>query len=72
MTTSPATQDQATSILRDIAALMTDLADLSNAKHGQANAHGSETPNGRHMEGQSHAYANAAVMLESLLDQYVS
>lgn len=68
MATSTTTQDQATSILRDVAALMTDLADLSSAKHGQAN----ETPNGRHMEGQSHAYANAAVMLESLLDQYVS
>lgn len=66
------TAPQAISILRDIAALMTDLADMSSAKHGQSQAHGSETPNGRHMEGQSHAYANAAVMLESLLDQYVS
>lgn len=67
-TTTPAGSD----ILTDIAALMTDLADISLAKHNAAVGlnHQGETAKG--YESQSHAYANAAMWLQGILDKHTA
>lgn len=59
-------------ILTDLAALMTDLAEHSRTKHGKANAEGQQTLAGAKAEGQSHAYGNAALRLQEILDKYTS
>lgn len=65
---TPAGQD----IHADIAALMTDLADLALTKHNAAVAldHKGETAKG--YESQSHAYANAAMWLQEILDKHAA
>lgn len=65
---TPAGQD----IRTDIAALMTDLADLALAKHNAAVGldHKGETAKG--YESQSHAYANAAMWLQTVLDAHTA
>lgn len=59
-------------ILTEIAQVMTDLSDLGSAKHGAANKYGVDTQTGALMAGQSHAYTNAAVMLQNLLDRHTN
>jgi hypothetical protein len=62
----------ATPILTDLAALMTDLAARSSDKHAEAILAGHDTPAGRGSEGQSHAYANAAMFIQDLIDKHTS
>jgi hypothetical protein len=63
---TPAGQD----IRVDIAALMTDLQDLGAAKHNAAATTGQDTLDGRNYYGQGHAYLNAAMWLQQLLDAH--
>jgi len=58
------------SLPRDLAALMADLNDLGTAKHNAAVAKGHDTLEGRGYEAQSHAYLNAAVWVQELLDAH--
>lgn len=57
-------------ILTDLAQLMMDLAQTSNEKHGKAIQMGLETPDGRGTDGQSHAYAMAALDIQKIIDRY--
>lgn len=63
------TEQTMNQLLTDITALMTDLSDRSNARHGEANRSDSGMV-AAGLNGQSHAYANAAMELLNLLDKY--
>lgn len=56
----------------DVARLMMDLSQISMDKHARATDAGHDTPQGRGAEGQSHAYANAAMYLQDILDAHAA
>lgn len=56
----------------DIAQLMTDLNEMGTEKRNEAVAAGPDTMTGRDHKSQSHAYMNAAMWLQKVLDQHTA